>query len=80
MSTRDHGVLYRSRIDDDGDEISHMCILGVWSPTILAWSQRLLRQDTKVDLRTVKHIVEPLGPVGELDGLGMTFKHLLVLL
>ena len=76
MSTRDYGVLYRSRIDDDGDEISHLSILGV----ILAWSQRLLRQDTEVDLRTVKHIVEPLGPVGELDGLGMTFKHLLVLL
>ena len=35
------------------------------------------RDDVEVDLSSVKHTVEPLGPVGELDVLGMTFKHLL---
>ena len=34
------------------------------------------RDDVEVDLSSVKHTVEPLGPVDELDGLSMTRNHL----
>ena len=34
------------------------------------------RDDVEVDLSSVKHTIEPLGPVGELDGLSMTDNHL----
>ena len=40
----------------------------------------VLWDDIEVDLSSVKRTVEPLGPVGELDGLGMTRERLLVIL
>ena len=42
MLTRDHGVLFRSGIGDDGDEISHTCLLGALGHPHLAWSQRVV--------------------------------------
>ena len=61
----------------------HICPSGAGefrTPWHWSWLQMVLWDDTEVDLSSVKRTVELLGPVGELDGLGMTFKHLLVLL
>ena len=30
----DHMMLYRSRIDDNLDEISHTCLLGLWAAVV----------------------------------------------
>ena len=53
-------MLYRSRIDDDLDEISHTCLLGLGDATVptamnlVVW---VLWGEIKVDFNDVKHIV-----------------------
>ena len=57
----------------------HICPSGAGefrTPWHWSWPQMVLWDDIEVDLSSVKRTVEPLGPVGELDGLGMTGKHL----
>ena len=72
MLTRDHGVLFRSGIGDDGDEISHTCLLGALGHPHLAWSQRVVWAGVVVDWSAVEHSMEPFGVPGGLGGLGST--------
>ena len=75
MSTRDQGVLFRSGIGVDGDEISHMCNLGALGHPHLAWSQRVVWAGVVVDWSAVEHSLEPFGVPGGLGGLGSTRTH-----
>ena len=56
----DRGVLYRSKIGDDVEEISHTCHLGFGNATVptamnlVVW---VLWGEIKVDFNDVKHIV-----------------------
>ena len=65
----DRGVLYRSKIDDDLDEISHTCLLGLGDATVptamnlVVW---VLWGEIKVDFNDVKHIVHLIRRFDEL--------------
>ena len=78
MSGRDQGVLYRSRIGEDGDGISHMstwcCGPGSGHPGLVMAADGV-RYDVVVDWSSVKHTLEPFGRVSELGGLGLTPTH-----
>ena len=66
---RDRGVLYRSKIDDDLDEISHTCHLGLgflMVPTAINLVVWALWGEIKVDFDDLKHIVNPIGRCNEL--------------
>ena len=62
-------MLYRSRIGDDLDEISHTCHLGLGNATVptamnlVVW---VLWGEIKVDFNDVKHIVHPTRRFDEL--------------
>ena len=71
----DRMMLYRSRIGDNLDEISHTCHLGLGNATVptamnlVIW---VLWVEIKVDFNDVKHIVRPNGRFYELPNTIMT--------
>ena len=68
----DRGVVYRSKIGDDVEEISHTCHLGFGNATVptamnlVVWA---LWGEIKVDFDDLKHIVHL---IGRFYGLGNT--------
>ena len=74
----DRGMLYRSKIGDNVDEISHTCHFGLGNATVhtamkmVVW---VLWGEIKVDFDDLKHIVHLIGRFYELGNGTMTCLH-----
>mgnify|MGYP004403290045 CR=1 FL=1 len=74
----DRGVLYRSKIGDNVDEISHTCQFWLGNATVLTTMKMVvwvLWGEIKVDFNDLKHIVHLIGRIYGLGNTTTTCLH-----
>ena len=74
----DRGVLYRSKIGNNVEEISHTCHFGLRNATVLTAMKMVvwvLWGEIKVDFDDLKHTVHLIGRFYELGNGTMTCLH-----
>ena len=71
----DRGVLYRSKIGNNVEEISHTCHFGLGNATVLTAMKMVvwvLRGEIKVDFNDLKHTIHLIWTCYGLDNTTMT--------